>query len=85
MAGIIRVGDSHTGGGEVTAGSATGFFMDRGVARLFDPVTCPKHGRNRIATATSGAFDDGVEIAQHNDLCECGCRLISSLPSSGRC
>ncbi|WP_322029179.1 PAAR domain-containing protein [Paraburkholderia sp. J76] len=84
MAGIIRVGDGHTGEGVVTGGSGKCFFMGRAVARLFDPVTCPKHGDNRIATATSGAFDDGVEVAQHNDLCECGCRLISSLPNSGR-
>ncbi|MET1530858.1 PAAR domain-containing protein [Burkholderia sola] len=84
MAGIIRVGDTHTGGGHVTAGSAARFFMGRPLARLHDPVTCPRHGDNRIATATSGAFDDGREVAQHDDLCACGCRLISSLPNSGR-
>ncbi|WP_175746432.1 PAAR domain-containing protein [Burkholderia pyrrocinia] len=84
MAGIVRVGDSHTGGGNVTAGSATRFFMGRPLARLHDPVSCPRHGDNRIATATSGAFDDGREVAQHHDLCECGCRLLSSLPNSGR-
>jgi uncharacterized Zn-binding protein involved in type VI secretion len=84
MPGIIRVNDSHTGGGVVTNGSKDRLFMGRAIARLYDPVTCPKHGDNRIATATSGAFDDGIEVAQHNDLCECGCRLISSLPSSGR-
>lgn len=84
MAGIIRVGDRHTGGGNVLAGSETRLFMGTAIARLADPVSCPKHGNNRIATATSGAFDDGVPVAQHGDLCECGCRLISSLPNSGR-
>ncbi|WP_084656322.1 PAAR domain-containing protein [Pandoraea norimbergensis] len=83
MAGIIRVGDGHTGGGSVVAGSTTCIFMDRAVARLHDPVTCPRHGDNRIATATSGAHDHGIELAQHNDLCACGCRLISSLPNGG--
>ena len=83
MPGIIRVGDSHTGGGEVTAGSSTRNFMGRPIARLHDPVTCPKHGDNQIATATSGAFDNGIEVAQHNDQCACGCRLVSSLPNSG--
>nr|WP_244831962.1 PAAR domain-containing protein [Caballeronia sp. TF1N1] len=58
--------------------------MGRAVARLHDRVTCPRHGDNRIASATSGAFDNGLEIAQHNDRCECGCRLISSLPNSGK-
>ncbi|WP_439889626.1 PAAR domain-containing protein [Ralstonia sp. 25C] len=84
MSGIIRVGDRHTGGGVVVVGSPTCIFMERAVARLFDPVTCPKHGDNRIATATSGAFDNGIEIAQDGDRCECGCCLISSLPNSGR-
>jgi uncharacterized Zn-binding protein involved in type VI secretion len=84
MPGIIRVGDSHTGGGKVESGSQHRNFMGKAIARLHDLVTCPKHGDNRIGTATSGAFDDGIEVAQHNDLCECGCRLISSLPNSGR-
>lgn len=84
MPGIICVGDRHNGGGEVLDGSSTRFFRGRAIARLRDRVSCPKHGDNRIATATSGAFDNGLEVAQHNDLCECGCRLISSLPNSGR-
>ncbi|WP_084009935.1 PAAR domain-containing protein [Pandoraea oxalativorans] len=84
MTGIIRVGDQHTGGGTVLAGSQTRFFLGTAIARLFDPVSCPKHGDNRIATATSRAFDDGVQVAQHGDLCDCGCQLISSLPNSGR-
>jgi uncharacterized Zn-binding protein involved in type VI secretion len=84
MPGIIRVGDSHTGDGTVTSGSSHRNFMGKAVARLHDPVTCPKHGDNRIGQATSGAFDEGLELAQDGDLCECGCRLISSLPNSGR-
>ena len=84
MTGIIRVGDRHTGGGYVTSGSDTRFFMGRALARLHDPVSCPRHGDNRIAMATSGAFDNGREVAQHDDLCGCGCRLISSLANSGR-
>ncbi|WP_296651248.1 PAAR domain-containing protein [Paraburkholderia sp.] len=84
MPGIIRVGDGHTGGGVVESGSSDCFFMGCAVARIRDRVMCPKHGDNRIATATSGAFDNGLEVAQHGDLCECGCRLISSLQNSGR-
>lgn len=84
MAGIIRVGDEHTGGGRVKSGSPNRNFMGRAIARLHDPVTCPRHGDNRIAAATSGAFDGELQIAQHDDRCECGCRLISSLPNSGR-
>ncbi|WP_238328006.1 PAAR domain-containing protein [Paraburkholderia mimosarum] len=54
MAGIIRVGDDHTGGGKVSAGSSDRFFMGRAIARLHDPVTCPKHGDNRISTRNLG-------------------------------
>lgn len=84
MAGIIRVGDEHTGGRRVKSGAQNRNFMGRAPARLFDPVTCPKHGDNRIVTATSGAFDGELQVAQHNDLCECGCRLTTSLPYSGQ-
>lgn len=83
MSGIIRAGDRTNSGGEVLSGSSMRFFMARAVARIGDPVSCPKHGKNRIAQATSKAFDDGLEVAQHHDLCECGCYLISSLPNSG--
>ncbi|OLL28234.1 hypothetical protein BTH42_28580 [Burkholderia sp. SRS-W-2-2016] len=83
MAGIIREGDNTNSGGEVLRGSTNQFFMGRAVARVGDPVTCPYHGGNRIAKATTKAFDNGLEVAQHGDLCECGCYLISSLPNSG--
>jgi len=84
MPGIIRASDRNSSGGVVLNGSSARFFMKRAVARVGDPVSCPKHGNNRIAQATSKAFDNGVEVAQHGDLCECGCYLISSLPNSGR-
>ncbi|MFL9895677.1 PAAR domain-containing protein [Paraburkholderia sp. RL17-381-BIF-C] len=48
-----------------------------------NPVSCPKHGDNHIAHATSKARDKGLEVAQHGDACESGCTLISSLPTGG--
>ncbi|HDR9204458.1 PAAR domain-containing protein [Burkholderia vietnamiensis] len=83
MAGVIRVGDRTSSNGEVLAGSTTCIFMGRGVARLGDPVSCPKHGDNHISGATAGARDNGREVAQHGDPCECGCTLMSSLPTGG--
>ncbi|WP_183728722.1 MULTISPECIES: PAAR domain-containing protein [Paraburkholderia] len=83
MPGIIRIGDRTSSNGEVLGGSMTCFFMGKAAARIGDPVSCPKHGDNHIAQATSQARDNGREIAQHGDACECGCTLISSLPSGG--
>ncbi|WP_267939952.1 PAAR domain-containing protein [Paraburkholderia sp. HD33-4] len=83
MTGIIREGDRTNSGGEVLRGSAKRFFMGRAIARVGDPVACPLHGDNRISRATTKAFDGGLEVAKHGDLCECGCYLITSLPNSG--
>ncbi|MGV2292996.1 PAAR domain-containing protein [Trinickia sp. YCB016] len=83
MPGVIRVGDRTSSNGEVLRGSETCFFMGKGVARIGDPVSCPKHGDNHISSATSQALDNGREVAQHGDTCECGCTLVSSLPSGG--
>ncbi|RKR43594.1 PAAR domain-containing protein [Paraburkholderia sp. BL17N1] len=83
MPGVIRVGDRTSSNGEVLRGSATCFFMGKPVARIGDAVSCPEHGDNHIASATSQARDKGLEVAQHGDSCECGCTLISSLPTGG--
>ncbi|RDK04291.1 PAAR domain-containing protein [Paraburkholderia lacunae] len=83
MPGVIRVGDRTSSNGEVLGGSASCFFMGKPVARIGDPVSCPKHGDNHIAHATSQARHKGLEVAQHGDACECGCTLISSLPTGG--
>ncbi|WP_126240433.1 PAAR domain-containing protein [Burkholderia gladioli] len=83
MAGVIRVGDPTSSHGQVKQGSPTCFFMGKAVARKGDPVSCPEHGDTRIAAASSRALDHGLEIAQEGDRCECGCTLISTLPSGG--
>ena len=44
MKGIIRTGDTHTGGGKVLRGSSNMKFGGIGVARLGDPVSCPIKG-----------------------------------------
>lgn len=83
MPGVIRVGDRTSSNGEVLRGSDTCFFMGKGVARIDDPVSCPEHGDNHIARATSRARDNGREVAQDGDACKCGCTLVSSLPAGG--
>ena len=82
MKGIIRIGDTTTGGGTVTTGSTAMIFEGIGAARVGDVVLCPLpgHGANTISQGNSGFSDDDVPVAFHGDLCACGCALITSLP-----
>lgn len=84
MKGIIRIGDTHTGGGIVLSGSLNMKFGGIGVARLGDPVFCPiiGHGQNVIAEGHPTFMDHGVPVAFHGHRCACGCQLISSLPQA---
>ncbi len=51
MKGIIRTGDTHTGGGKVLRGSSNMKFGGIGVARLGDPVSCPIKGHGPTVIA----------------------------------
>jgi uncharacterized Zn-binding protein involved in type VI secretion len=84
MKGIIRIGDSTTGGGTVLSGSTGMRFGGIGVARLGDLVNCPKHGHERtVITEGHPTFrDNGIPVAFQGHLCACGCALISSLPNA---
>lgn len=85
MKGIIRIGDSTTGGGRVLSGSAAIRFGGIGVAREGDPVRCPvpSHSYTTIAEGHPAFKDNGIPVAFDGQLCACGCALISSLPEAG--
>ena len=84
MKGIIRTGDTHTGGGRVLRGSSNMKFGGIGVARLGDPVSCPikGHGPTVIAEGHPTFSDHGIPVAFHGHRCACGCILLSSLPQA---
>ncbi|HHB8371736.1 TPA: PAAR domain-containing protein, partial [Klebsiella pneumoniae] len=84
MKGIIRTGDTHTGGGKVLRGSSNMKFGGIGVARLGDPVSCPikGHGPTVIAEGHPTFSDHGIPVAFHGHRCACGCVLLSSLPQA---
>jgi uncharacterized Zn-binding protein involved in type VI secretion len=84
MKNIIRIGDQTTGGGAVMAGSSAMTFGDIGVARVGDPVVCPLsgHGPNAVAEGHPVFKDDGLPVAFDGHRCECGCRLMSSMPEA---
>lgn len=85
MKGIIRIGDTTTGGGSVLNGSTSMRFGGIGVARQGDPVRCPLpgHGETQIAEGHARFKDNGVPVAFEGHLCCCGCALISSMPHAG--
>ena len=74
MKGIIRTGDTHTGGGKVLRGSSNMKFGGIGVARLGDPVSCPikGHGPTVIAEGHPTFSDHGIPVAFHGHRCACG-------------
>ncbi|MGP0016599.1 PAAR domain-containing protein [Pseudomonas sp.] len=84
MKGIIRIGDTTSGGGTVLSGSTAMRFGGIGVARQGDPVNCPKrgHGRTLITEGHPTFRDNGIPVAFQGHRCACGCALISSLPNA---
>ena len=81
MKGIIRTGDTHTGGGKVLRGSSNMKFGGIGVARLGDPVSCPikVHVPSVFAEGHPTFSDHGIPVAFHGHRCACGCILLTSL------
>lgn len=84
MNGIIRIGDTTTGGGKVLEGSTGMRFGGIGAARVGDAVICPLpgHGPTNIAQGNSAYCDTGIPVAFDGHMCACGCALISSLSSA---
>ncbi|MER5081741.1 PAAR domain-containing protein [Providencia stuartii] len=81
MKGIIRLGDKTSSGGQVKSASTCIYIHGKGVARVGDTATCPKHGINTIAEGHPNINDHGQSIAFHGHKLSCGCFLITSLPN----
>ncbi|QTD93300.1 PAAR domain-containing protein [Burkholderia anthina] len=84
MRGIIRVGDTHTHGGQVETGAATSKVMGHAVARIGDTCSCPIHGPCTIVEGDPEFNVEGRAAAFNGHETSCGAALISSLPNSGR-
>jgi uncharacterized Zn-binding protein involved in type VI secretion len=75
---IARRGDRTTHGGMVLAGDPTFIVLGKEVARVGDPVSCPRcKCVTQIVTGSPTAFD-GTMVARHDDLTACGAKLIAS-------
>jgi uncharacterized Zn-binding protein involved in type VI secretion len=83
MKGIIRLGDKTSSGGVVLTASDKRVIMGKGIARVGDSVSCPKHGNNSIVEGDSTITDQGIAVAFNGHKTACGCSLISSLSNVG--
>ena len=78
--GIIRQHDKTTHGGCVTSASSETKVMGKNAALADDLTYCPKcKGTFKIKPDGEGAKHKGKSYAYHNDVAECGARLITSL------
>lgn len=77
---IIVVGDATDHGGKVIQGAPTATINGIPIARIGDPVTCPRkgHGTTVIATGDANMLVDGKPVARHGDKTACGATLIAS-------
>lgn len=78
---VVRLGDPTTHGGCVISASSTTTVEGKPVALIGDLVSCPiiGHGVNRIIEAAKRSFSDGKAIVMDQCLCECGCRVLSTI------
>jgi uncharacterized Zn-binding protein involved in type VI secretion len=83
--GVIRIGDRTSHGGQVVAASSGTVVMGKPAALDGDMSVCPQcKGKFALKPDGAGAKHEGKSYAYHDDLTECGARLISSLsPSAG--
>ena len=75
----IVIGDTTTHGGTVVAGDGILQADGKAVARLGDPVACPKcKGTFPITSATGGFIgSNGQHVARDGDSTACGATLIA--------
>lgn len=78
---VVRLGDPTTHGGNVISASSTTMVDGKPVALIGDLVSCPKkgHGVNKIIEAAKSSFSDGKAIVMDQCLCECGCKVLSTI------
>jgi uncharacterized Zn-binding protein involved in type VI secretion len=82
--GVIRIGDKTSHGGQVISASSGTVVMGKLAALDGDMSVCPQcKGKFALKPDGGGAKHEGKSYAYHDDLTECGARLISSLSPSG--
>jgi uncharacterized Zn-binding protein involved in type VI secretion len=81
---LIVKGDVTSHNGTVLQGAPTTDTTGKQIARVGDPVYCPKcRGTYPIATGAPDLIIDGQPAARHGDKTACGATLISSQVATG--
>lgn len=78
--GVIRLGDKTDHGGQVIKASSDTIVMGMAAALADDMTHCPQcKGDFAIKPDSAGAKHMGRSYAYHDDMTECGAKLITSL------
>lgn len=78
MAGpLITLGDKTSHGGTVVEASTLSDTGSKGIARVGDKVTCPRHGNGTIVSGDQTLIVDGKPAARHGDKTSCGATLVA--------
>ena len=78
--GVIRLGDKTDHGGQVIKASSGTIVMGKAAALATDMTHCPQcKGDFAIKSDGAGAKHSGRSYAYHDDVTECGAKLITSL------
>ncbi|WP_392561460.1 PAAR domain-containing protein [Orbus sturtevantii] len=81
---VVRLGDPTTHGGKVISASSSTIVDGKAVALVGDLVSCPHdgHGVNKIIEGSSTCYSDGKPVVLDYSLCECGCKVMSTITSA---
>jgi uncharacterized Zn-binding protein involved in type VI secretion len=78
MAGpLIRLGDKTSHGGTVVEASMVSDIDGKGIARVGDKTSCPRHGDSPIVSGDTTFIVDGKAAARDGDKTSCGAVLIA--------
>lgn len=75
---FIRLGDSHSHGGQVTSASPHSTSGGKAIARVGDKATCESHGDVTITSGDPHTTFDGRRAARDGDKLSCGAVLMAS-------
>ncbi|MHA4866240.1 PAAR domain-containing protein [Duganella sp. PWIR1] len=83
MAGpVIVLGDKTSHNGAVVEASQQSDCNGKGIARVGDKISCPRHGNGTIASGDPSMLVDGKPVARHGDKTSCGATLIAGQQST---
>lgn len=78
MKGIVCLGDPTSHGGKVISCSSSLIIDGKKAALIYDIVSCPQHGNNKIIESSSDYDENGKGIVYDGCKTECGAIVHAS-------